>query len=113
MQPHRNPYRILSLDAVDDEDVDLLRKFANLWLGDPVETGKAVIQGCTVSNQPIRENREFRVEIGHGTFAAAKDAWETLKGRDGKHVATVGCVRPTAVTHRCRTTTSPNGVPQN
>lgn len=54
----------LDMDAVEQGQVNLLVKFADLWL-----------QGC-VANQPIRmDGTTLEPEIGYRTFNDAKNAW--------------------------------------
>jgi hypothetical protein len=51
----------LDVDAVKQEEVEIIRQFADAWLKD------------TVSNQPIRPNGDtFAVEIGHRLYSGAK-----------------------------------------
>ena len=58
----------LDLDAVAQDDIDLLGRFGQLWLSD------------RMGNQAIRENRNFEVQIGHRHFSAAKAGWLALRG---------------------------------
>jgi uncharacterized protein len=56
----------LSMDATADSDVALIEKFARAWMaGD-------------VLNQPVRAGPDFRPQIGHDRFLAARDAWLAL-----------------------------------
>lgn len=56
----------LDLDAVEDADIRLIEKLGDLWLKD------------AMSNQAIRENRNFEVQIGHHHFSEARRAWLAL-----------------------------------
>jgi hypothetical protein len=57
----------LNLDAIQQDDVDLIRKLASAWLAD----------GAT--NQPIRMDSDtLQTELGPDLFSAAKKAWEAL-----------------------------------
>jgi hypothetical protein len=58
--------RKLDMDAILDEEVDLIKMLADLWLA-----GRS-----DIPNQPIRWNRTtFAVEIGHRWAADAIDDW--------------------------------------
>ena len=56
----------LELDAVSQDEIGLLEKLGKLWLAD------------AMSNQAIRENRNFEVQIGHHHFSEACRAWLAL-----------------------------------
>jgi hypothetical protein len=57
----------LDMDAVEQEDVDLLKDLGELWLAD------------AVANQPIRYNaRTLECDIGQRTFSAGVVAWRQL-----------------------------------
>ena len=59
--------RQLPLDALDDGDIQLIRKFCTLWQND------------AVLNQPIRANSDtFDCEIGQRWYSEAKAQWQTL-----------------------------------
>lgn len=56
----------MDMDAVDQDDVDLIVKFCGLWLEDKVP------------NQPIRSGQDFQCDIGHPLFSAAVSHWNSL-----------------------------------
>ncbi len=56
----------LELDAVSQDEIGLLEKLGTLWISD------------ALSNQAIRENRNFEVQIGHHHFSEARRAWLAL-----------------------------------
>ncbi len=53
----------LDMDAVAQQDVDLIDKFCMAWFADQVP------------NQPIRTNGELKCVLGHGSFSEAQQAW--------------------------------------
>jgi hypothetical protein len=57
----------LSMDAVKDAQVELIRRLGIEWLAD------------RVPNQPIRAGADYACEIGHATFGEARQAWERLR----------------------------------
>jgi hypothetical protein len=58
----------LDIDAIEPEQVDAISTYAGLWL-----RGSA-------PNQPIRMNGDtLKPELGQGTFAQAKDAWNVIR----------------------------------
>jgi hypothetical protein len=61
----------LDMDAVADDEVAQISRLGGLWLADAPTN-------LTIRNQPIRASRWLNVEIGDGTFAAARAAWERL-----------------------------------
>lgn len=59
----------LAMDAVDQQDVQTIANYADLWLVDKV------------SNMPVRmDGDSLKCEIGQSTFSAAKAAWDAIKG---------------------------------
>jgi hypothetical protein len=62
------------MDAVVEAEVARIAGFADLWLAGGAKDATAV------RNQPIRASRWLEVEIGHGTFRAAKEAWMARPG---------------------------------
>jgi hypothetical protein len=60
--------RRLELDAVKQDEVALISRLGRLWID-----GEAV-------NQPIRASADYTCEIGHPTFAQAKEAWWKITG---------------------------------
>ncbi|MGQ0457851.1 MAG: patatin-like phospholipase family protein [Hyphomicrobium sp.] len=58
----------LDLDVVDQADISDLVMLGDLWI-----SGK-------VRNQAIRENKNFDLQVGHGTFAEACDSWKRISG---------------------------------
>jgi hypothetical protein len=56
----------LDLDATTPEQIALLGKLADAWIGGDV------------ANQAIRENANFEPDIGDGTFAAGLQHWRAL-----------------------------------
>lgn len=58
----------LDMDAVEQNEVDAIASYAGLWLD------------SQVPNQPIRMDGDtLQPEIGYRTFAAARQAWETVR----------------------------------
>jgi hypothetical protein len=57
----------LSMDAVENAQVELIRRLGIEWLAD------------RVPNQPIRAGADYACEIGHATFSEARQAWERLR----------------------------------
>ncbi|MGL4768055.1 MAG: patatin-like phospholipase family protein [Formosimonas sp.] len=53
----------LDMDATEQEDVELIEHFCDLWLQDQI------------INQPIRATKHLECDIGHPKFSAAKAAW--------------------------------------
>jgi predicted acylesterase/phospholipase RssA len=58
----------LDLDAIEQEDIELLRTFCSAW-----------IDG-SVPNQPIRANADFECEIGFERFEPGATQWKKLAG---------------------------------
>lgn len=56
----------LELDAVEDAEVELIRKLGDGWLA-----GR-------IPNQAIRAGADFHCEIGQATFAEARQAWQQI-----------------------------------
>jgi hypothetical protein len=59
----------LPKNTVDEQDFELVKRYGELWT-----------KGL-VDNQTIRASRDFRCEIGHDRFPAARDAWRKLVGQ--------------------------------
>jgi uncharacterized protein len=57
----------LDMDAVENAQVDLIKKLGTAWIAD------------AVPNQAIRSGVDFCCEIGHSTFSAGKQAWQILQ----------------------------------
>ncbi|MDD3029397.1 MAG: patatin-like phospholipase family protein [Alphaproteobacteria bacterium] len=58
----------LDMDAVEQSQVEMIRKYADFWLSDKVP------------NQPIRmDGTTLQMEIGHHVFSLARDAWGVLR----------------------------------
>jgi predicted acylesterase/phospholipase RssA len=66
-----NRLKKIDMDATEPGQVDLLDRFGALWLAD------------AIPNQPIRADRELRVDIGHRWFSGAEAAWRALEGPAG------------------------------
>lgn len=56
----------MDMDAVEQDDIDLIVKFCGLWLEDKIP------------NQPIRSGRDFNCDIGHALFSVAVSHWKSL-----------------------------------
>jgi len=56
----------MDMDAVDQDEVDEIVNFAQLWLAG------------SISNQPVRAAADLTPEIGQGRYALAKEAWKGL-----------------------------------
>lgn len=56
----------MDMDAVEQDDIDLIAKFCDLWLED------------NIPNQPIRSGQDFNCDIGHSLFNAAVSHWKSL-----------------------------------
>lgn len=58
----------LDMDAIEQEQVDAIVQYTDLWLND------------AVMNQPIRMNGDtLKCEVGQEKFSAARAAWQALK----------------------------------
>jgi uncharacterized protein len=57
----------LGMDAVENDQVNLIKKLGIEWMAD------------NVPNQAIRSGQDFFCEIGNPTFSAARDAWKNLQ----------------------------------
>jgi hypothetical protein len=56
------------MDSVEQEQVDAISDYAELWLQDQA------------LNQPIRMNGDtLKRELGQSSFSAAKAAWQAIK----------------------------------
>ncbi|HWB33154.1 MAG TPA: patatin-like phospholipase family protein [Acidobacteriaceae bacterium] len=59
----------MEMDAIEQNDVDLIARYADLWLGD------------RAPNQPVRMDGDtLNCELGHSRFGRARDAWNEIRG---------------------------------
>ncbi|MBV8652107.1 MAG: patatin [Alphaproteobacteria bacterium] len=79
--------RRLPMDALGEDDIELIRKFCTLWHND------------AVVNQPIRANADtLECEIGHRVYGEAKAQWQALMLRTGSNSAPIVATPATIAT---------------